>query len=96
MMETRRRTGDAVHHISNHGSYFNDILEHGYSQVTSSRVLAFATLLHLLLTIDYYIHERAWMKSRRMGACKKYIRVNHPASSRYHQGKYPMSPEIYV
>ena len=22
----------------------------------------FATLLHLLLTIDYYIHERAWMK----------------------------------
>lgn len=22
----------------------------------------FATLLHLLLTVDYYIHERVWLK----------------------------------
>lgn len=22
----------------------------------------FATLLHILLTVDYYLHERAWLK----------------------------------
>ena len=29
-----------------------------------SNAFGFATLLHILLSVDYYIHERIWLKIR--------------------------------
>ena len=62
-METRRRTVARMISYRVTAWLFTIFWTYLYTGSLASST-GFATLLHILLSIDYYIHERVWLKIR--------------------------------